>query len=140
MLHSFTASDEATLQVSSLLEICVACSTAESFKECTDIVYETNETIISYQVNTFLVFFDALSCNSPTTAPSIKSMTYMKILIPTISSTDGISSMQTPWNFEGSGFVLLIRKRLKKFDVSSSNLSLPNKSRATALKTQRLSL
>ena len=64
----------------------------------------------------------------------------MKIFIPTISSTDGISSMQTPGKFEESWFVLLTRKRLNNFDVSSSSLSFPFNWRASALKRQRLSL
>ena len=96
MLHTFTASDQVTLQVSRLLEICIASWTAESFEECMDNVYVTNVTIILYQLNTFLVLFDASSCKFPTIAPSIRSMSYVKKLIPTISSTDGISLMQTP--------------------------------------------
>ena len=38
MLHSFTASVQVTLQVSSSLEICIANWTAESLEECMDIV------------------------------------------------------------------------------------------------------
>ena len=119
MPHSFTASDQVTLQVSNPLETWIASWTAEGFDECMDIVNVTEMTIISHQLNILLVLFDA---SSPTIAPSIRSMSYMKILIPTVSSTDGISSMQTPWNFEGSGFLLLIEKRLHNFDVFSSSL------------------
>ena len=78
--------------------------------------------------------------SSPIIGPSIRSISFMKILIPTVSSTDGISTMQTPWNFEGSMCVLLMRKRLNNFDVSSSSLSFPCKWSASALKRQRLSL
>ena len=78
--------------------------------------------------------------SSPNIAPSIRSMSYMKILIPTVSSTDGLTSMQTPWNFEGSEFVLVLRKRLSNFDVSSSSLPFPCKWRTTALKRQKMSL
>ena len=142
MLHTFTASDQVTLQVSILLELCIASWKAESLEECMDIVYVTFVTIIMYQLNSFLVLFVLMlrRASSPTVAPSIRSMSYMKRLIPTISSTDRISSMQTPRNFEGSGFVLLIRKRLNKFDVSSPSLSFPCKWRASAPKRQRLSL
>ena len=65
MLHTFTASDQMTLQVSSLLKICIANWTAESLEEGIDIVYVTNMTIISYQLNIFLVLFDASSCKFP---------------------------------------------------------------------------
>ena len=62
-------------------------------------------------------------------------------MIPTVSSTDGISSMQTPRNNKGSGFVLLKGKRLNNFDFSSSSLlSFPCKWRECALKRQKLSL
>ena len=76
----------------------------------------------------------------PTLAPSIKSMSFRKILILTICSTDGISSMQNSWNFEGLGFVLLIRKILNNVDVSYSGLAFPSTWRGSALKRQRLSL
>ena len=140
MLHKFISSNQVTLQVSSPLEICVASWTAESLEECMDIVYVTNMTIILYQLNTFLVLFDASLCKFPNHCAVNNVDVIYKNLIPTISSTDGISSMQTPWNFEGSGFILLIRKRLNSFVVSSSSLSFPCKSRASALKRQRFSL
>ena len=143
MLHSFSTSDQVTLQVFSLLEICISGWTVESVEESMDFVYVPNMTIISYQLN-ILVFFSYFlilrRASSPTIAPSIRSMSYLKILILAISSTDGISSMQSPWNFEGSGLVLLKRKRLNDFDVSFSSLSFPCKWRASALKRQRLSL
>ena len=60
--------------------------------------------------------------SSRTILPSIRLMSDMKTLKPTKSSRDVISSLQTPWNFEGSGFVLLIKKRLNNFDVPSSSL------------------
>ena len=112
----------------------------ESFAECMDIFYVANMAIILYQLNILLVLFHALSCKSTTSAPSIRSMLDMKKLITTISSTDGRLSMQTPWTFEGSGFVLLIRKRLNYFDVSSTSVSFPCKWRANTPKRQRLSL
>ena len=140
MLHSFTASDQVTLQVSRLLELCIASWTAESFEECMDFVYVTNMTIISYQLSIFSYFFILRCASSPTIAPPIRSKSYMRILLRFISSTDGISSIQNPLNFEGSVLVLLKRKRLNNFDVFSSNISLRNKCRATALKKQRLSL
>ena len=62
MLHSFTASDQVTLQVSSLLEIRIASWKAESFEECMDVVYATNMTIKLYQLNILLLLFDAPSC------------------------------------------------------------------------------
>ena len=65
MLHSFTASDQVMLQFSSLLEICIAGCTAESHEERMDIVYVTNMTIISYQLNILLVLFHASSCKFP---------------------------------------------------------------------------
>ena len=66
MLHTFTASNQVTLEVSSLLEICIASWTVESLEECMDIVFlTTNVTIIAYQLNTFLVLFDASSCKFP---------------------------------------------------------------------------
>ena len=74
--------------------------------------------------------------NSPTNALSIKSMLCLKKLKPTTSSADGISSMQTPWDFEGSGFVLLRKQRVNSLGVSSSSLSFPCKWRASALKRQ----
>ena len=54
-----------TLQVSSLLKICIASWTAQSLEEGMDIVYVTNVTIISYQLNTFLELFDASSYKFP---------------------------------------------------------------------------
>ena len=65
MLHTFTASDQMTLQVSSLLKLCIASWTAESLEECIDIVYVTNMTFISYQLNILLILFDASSCKFP---------------------------------------------------------------------------
>ena len=65
MLHSFSASDQVTLQVSSLLEIFIASWAAESLEECIDIVYVTNMTIISYPQNILLVLFYASSCKLP---------------------------------------------------------------------------
>ena len=72
----------------------------------------------------FSYFLIIRRASSPTIAPSIRSMSYLNSLIRIISSTDGISSMQTLRNIEGSGLVLLIRKRLINFDVSSSSLLL----------------
>ena len=72
MLHTFNASDQVTLQVSSLLEICIASWTAESLEECMDIVYVTNVTIISYQLDIFPVLFDASSCRFPNHCTVIK--------------------------------------------------------------------
>ena len=65
MLHTFTAFDQVTLQVSSLLKISITSWTAESLEECIDIVYVTNMTIISYQLNILLILFDASSCKFP---------------------------------------------------------------------------
>ena len=65
MLHSFSASDQVTLQVSSLSEICVTGLTAESLEECTDIVYVTNMTFISYQLNILLLLFETSSSKFP---------------------------------------------------------------------------
>ena len=62
MLHSFTAIDQVTLQVSNLLERCIASWSAESLEECMDKVYLTNMTILTYEVNIFLILFDASSC------------------------------------------------------------------------------
>ena len=107
-----------------------------------NVVYVTNMTIILYQLNILLVLFDASSCKLPNHCAVNKvDVIYENIdLIPTISSTDGISSMQTPWNIKGSGFVKLIRNRLNNFDVSSSRLlSFPCKWRASALKRRKLS-
>ena len=63
-LHSFTAY-QVTLQVSSLLEICIASWTAERLEECMDIVDVTNMTNIWYELNILLVLFDASSCKFP---------------------------------------------------------------------------
>ena len=65
MLHSFEASDQMTLQVSRLLEICIASWTAESPEDCMGIVYVTNMTIISYQLKILLVHFDTSSGKFP---------------------------------------------------------------------------
>ena len=65
MLHSFTASDQVTLQVSGLLEIFIASWTAEGLEKCMDVVYVTNITIILYQLGVLLVLFDASSCKLP---------------------------------------------------------------------------
>ena len=140
MLHSFTASDQMTLQVFSLSEVCIASWTAEELEQCMDVVYVTNVTIIWYQLNVLLVIFDAWSCKFPNHCAVKKSMSCMKILILTISSTDGFRSMQAPWSFEGSGFVLLKSKRLNNFDVSSPSLAFSCKWRASAPMRQILSL
>ena len=139
MLHLFTASEQVTPQVSSLLELCIASWTAKSLEECMDVVCVTNMTFVSYQLNIFSYFLILRRASSPNIAPSIRSMSYMKMLIP-ISSTVRRSSMQTPWNIKGSGFVLLIRNSLNNFDVSFSRLSFPCKWIASALKRQRSSL
>ena len=65
VLHSFTASDQVTLRVSSLLEIGIASWTAESLEECMDIVYVTNMAIISYKLIILLLLFDSSSCKFP---------------------------------------------------------------------------
>ena len=62
MLHSFTASQQATLQVSSLLEIGIAVWTAKSLEVCMDIIYVTIMTVISYQLHSLLILFDASLC------------------------------------------------------------------------------
>ena len=106
MLHSFTASDRLMLQVSSLSEICIASWTTKSVEECIDVVYSTIVTVISQQLNTLLVLFDASSCKCPNHCAVIKvdrSMSNMKILIPTISSTDEISSIKLLRTFKGQG-------------------------------------
>ena len=65
MLHWFTASDQVTLQVSSLLKYVSQVGQRKSLEKCMDIVYVTNMTIISYQQNIVLVLFDSSSCNFP---------------------------------------------------------------------------
>ena len=65
MLHTLTASEQMTLQVSCILKICIANWTAESLEESLDIVYVTIMTIISYQLNILLILFDASSCKFP---------------------------------------------------------------------------
>ena len=65
MLHSFTASDQVTLRVSSFFEICTGSWTAESFEECIDNFYETNMTIVLYELNILLVLFGTSSCKFP---------------------------------------------------------------------------
>ena len=65
MLHSFTASDQVTLQVTSLLDKFIASRTVKSLEECTDIVYVTNMTTLLYQLNILLVLLKALSCKFP---------------------------------------------------------------------------
>ena len=65
MLHSFTASNQVTLHVSSLLEKCIESWTAESLEECMDIVYLTIMTITSYQLDVLLVLFDISLCKFP---------------------------------------------------------------------------
>ena len=96
MLHTFTASDQRTLHVSSLLKICITSWTAESLEECKDIVNVTNVTFILYQLDTFLVVFDASSCKFPNhcTVNNVD-IAYENIDTHYIS-TDGISAMQTP--------------------------------------------
>ena len=49
----------------------------------------------------FWTFLMLRRASIPTIAPSIRSMSYIKILIRTIPSTDGISTMQTPGTLKG---------------------------------------
>ena len=65
MLHSFTAPDQVALEFSNLLELCIASWTVESLEECIDIVYVTNMTSISYQLDLLLILFIASSCKFP---------------------------------------------------------------------------
>ena len=127
-----------TLQVSSLLEICAAGWTAKSLEECMDIVYVTNLTALSFQLNILLVLFEASSCEFSNHCTVNKAgVIYEKI--------DTYYNFHR-WilihaNFEETGLKLLIRQRLDNFDISSSSLlSFPCKWRASALKRQILSL
>ena len=65
MLHPVTASDQVTLQVSCLLEICIGNRLAESLEECMDVVYVTHMTTILCQLNFPPALFDASSCKLP---------------------------------------------------------------------------
>ena len=141
VLHSFIPSDQVTLQVANLLEICIASWTAERLEECMDVVYVTNMTNISYQLNILLVFFDASSFKLAKHCAVNKVDVIYENIDTYYIYYIGKSSLQTTWNNKGSGFELLIRKRFNNFNVSSSSLlSFPCKWRASALKKQRLSL
>ena len=96
MLHMFTTSDQVTLQVSSLLKICIASWTAESLEECMDIVYVTNMTFISYQLNILLRLFDASSCKFPNHCAVKKVDVVYENVDTHYIFQDGISSIQTP--------------------------------------------
>ena len=140
MLHTFTASDQMTLQVSSLLKICIAIWTAESLEEGIDIVNVTNMTIISYQLNILLLLFDASSCKfSNPCAVNKVDVVYENIDTHYIFHRWNIIHANF-LNFCGVRICTFNKKRLNFFEVSSSSLSFPCKCRASALKRQRLSL